>query len=632
MELVREYAHGHSEDAFAALVTRHIHLVYSVALRQVRESHLAEDVTQAVFVILAQKAKKLGDKTILSGWLCRTARYVSANAMTIQRRRERRDQEVSMQTMSDEPSADDHWMEIAPLLEGALARLNTKDHDAIVLRFFEGKDLRQVGVALGASEEAAKKRVGRALEKLRRFFLKRRIHSTTTAVAEMISANSIQTAPAGLDKAISAMVLAKGATISTSTLTLIKGALKIMAWTKAKTVATTSAVIIIATMSAVVAVDYFWHIPFLHSTRQTLPTGTVTPMVGKGSGYGVILASDGSLWSWGEEPNGWPALGLKGVQNSVSLRRIGNDTDWRDVAVGSDACLAVKSDGSLWAWGGNYGHQLGDGTKITRPTPVRSVPGNDWAQAASSGPSSYAIKDDGTLWAWGDGYLGTGDTKQRTHAVEIGDSDNWTKIRAGYVQTVGLQSDGSLWFWGSLTGDITNVILAPTQVSPDTNWTDACFGYFTIFAIKSDGTLWSWGREANYYTGQDPGLNSKPMQVGTENDWQSCSSQPGGFYLLLRKKDGSLWALDASEHRRIKPPSEYKPIKLEAINFHGDIAAFAAGGDNIGVILTRDGEVWTWGNVLGEHRPSDFFGPGPRDYKTPTYTVRPQPWRLSISE
>jgi RNA polymerase sigma factor (sigma-70 family) len=166
LNLLREFARNNSEDAFAALVSRHVNLVYSVALRQVREPHLAQEITQAVFIILARKANLLGDKTILPGWLCRMARYASANALTIQRRRQQREQEAYMQSTLNEaePMHEEIWNQIAPLLDGAMERLGQKDHDALVLRFFENKTFAEVGATLGASEDAREPRAGKAAE------------------------------------------------------------------------------------------------------------------------------------------------------------------------------------------------------------------------------------------------------------------------------------------------------------------------------------------------------------------------------------------------------------------------------------------------------------------------------------
>jgi RNA polymerase sigma factor (sigma-70 family) len=637
-DLLEQFVRDNSSAAFTLLVERHISLVHSVALRHTASPQHAQDITQAVFIILARKAGSLNRKTVLPGWLYHTARLTAANFQRAETSRVRREQEIFMQTSLQESAPDALWSEMSPLLDEAMARLGARDRDVLVLRYFENKSLSEVGIAMGLEERTAQKRVTRAIEKLRKFFAQRGVTLSGAAIAGAVSANSVQAAPVALVKTISAVAVAKGAAATTSTLTLVKGALKIMAWTKMKVTVITSAAIILATISTVTVRSYLRHAPPRQTGSLKLPTGNVAPMIAYGSSHNVIvLASDGSLWSWGEEALGYPVLGLANtnIQNTVSLRRIGNDNDWVSVAVGSYNCLAIKSDGSLWAWGGNFLYQLGDGTKVAQLTPVPSIPGNDWKQAAADQNTSYALKNDGTLWMWGSERLGISRYKEITNAVQVDTSTNWTKIEAGNGQKVGLQADGSLWFWGSFSGDNkdTNIFFVPTRISPDTNWTDVCFGYFTMFALKSDGTLWSWGSKADIYNGgSDNGLGPfaqrTPIQIGTENDWQSFSSSPGDFYHILRKKDGSLWALDASEHRTIKPASEYKPIPLRRINFDKDIAAYAAGGDNIGIILTRDGEVWTWGNVIGEHSQKDFWGSNQKRLY-PKYKVIDKPWQVS---
>jgi RNA polymerase sigma factor (sigma-70 family) len=274
MKLVREYASRQSEQAFETLVQRNVNLVYSAALRQVHNPHLAEEITQTVFVILARKAASLAPQTALPGWLYRTTHYVSAAALKIQHRRERREQEAYVQAMMQEAQTDSAWEQFSPLLDEAMSQLRDRDRDAIVLRYFQNRSLREVGAVLGVDEYAAQKRVGRALERLRSIFAKRGINSTVTIIIGAISANSVRAAPVALTKSVTTVALTKGTIAGASTLTLIKTALKLMAWTNAKTAAVAVAVIIVATGTTTLVIQH-QHKPQL--PQVTVPVGADFP-------------------------------------------------------------------------------------------------------------------------------------------------------------------------------------------------------------------------------------------------------------------------------------------------------------------------------------------------------------------
>ena len=267
--LLELFARNGSEEAFAALVQRHIGLVHSVALRHMAQPQQAEDISQAVFIILARKAGSLGRRTVLPGWLYHTARLTAANWQRAEARRLRREQEAFMQSTIEESPADTLWRELSPQLDEAMAGLGAAERDALVLRYFQNKSMAEVGQSLGLTENTAQKRVGRALEKLRRFFARRGVNSTAGNIADTISTHSVQAVPAALVKSVTAAALAKGATASISTLTLIKGALKIMAWTKAKTaiVAGVAAVLVVGTATPIAV-----HVVHQHQAVNSLFT------------------------------------------------------------------------------------------------------------------------------------------------------------------------------------------------------------------------------------------------------------------------------------------------------------------------------------------------------------------------
>jgi RNA polymerase sigma factor (sigma-70 family) len=202
-QLLTRFAADGSEIAFGELVARHVALVYSAALRQTGgDTHLAQDVAQLVFTDLARKARALSENVLLPGWLHRATIFAARQILRGERRRRAREQEASTMNAIQSEAENNDWNQIRPLLDEALERLNKADRDALLLRFFDQQSLAEVGARLGSNEDAARKRVNRALEKLRAILAGHGVTTTADALSTAISTNAIQAVPAGLAAAL----------------------------------------------------------------------------------------------------------------------------------------------------------------------------------------------------------------------------------------------------------------------------------------------------------------------------------------------------------------------------------------------------------------------------------------------
>lgn len=222
-ELLRRYAEARAEVAFAELVERHLQLVYSAALRQVNgDAHLAQDVAQSVFTDLARKAAALSQRQTLTGWLYTSTHYAATNAVRTERRRLAREQEAhAMNEQLQTTAPDFDWEKLSPVLDQLMHQLKETDRNIILMRYFENRPLADIGKAIGLSEDTARKRVDRALEKLRHLVSKQGI-GAAMALGVALSSNAVQMAPAGLAAVLTSACLANAAVGTGASFTILK--------------------------------------------------------------------------------------------------------------------------------------------------------------------------------------------------------------------------------------------------------------------------------------------------------------------------------------------------------------------------------------------------------------------------
>jgi alpha-tubulin suppressor-like RCC1 family protein len=328
--------------------------------------------------------------------------------------------------------------------------------------------------------------------------------------------------------------------------------------------------------------------------------GAVAPKIAAGYYHTVALKTDGTLWAWGD--NSFGQLGDGTTTDRYSPVQVVGGNDWAAIATGSIHTVALKTDGTLWAWGDNSFGQLGDGTTTDRYSPVQVVGGNDWAAIAAGGSHTTALKTDGTLWVWGrnsNGQLGDGTTVQRNAPVRVGTDNDWAAIAAGWYHTVALKTDGTLWTWGEnwdgQLGDGTTVRkTTPLRIGSGNDWAAIAAGWYHTVALKTDGTLWTWGYNGEGELGDGTTVRKNtPVHIGSDQDWAGIAA--GGYHTVALKTDGTLWAWGSNWDGQLgvgTTVNKYTPTLIGGGNDWSGVAA----GEVHTVAIKTDGSLWVWGS------------------------------------
>jgi len=275
-------------------------------------------------------------------------------------------------------------------------------------------------------------------------------------------------------------------------------------------------------------------------------------LVSAGPLHTVAIRNDGTLWAWGNNQHGQLGDGTTISRNSPV--RIGSADNWYFVSAGDSHTIAIRRDRSLWAWGNNQHGQLGIIPAMGHSThPVQVGTASNWRSVSTGERHTVAIRTDGTLWAWGNnqyGQLGNGTTIPHNSPMQIGSATNWRSVSAGPRHTMAIREDGTLWGWGHnqhrQLGDNTTQPQrnSPVQIGSATNWKYVSAGHSHTMAITTDGWLLGWGN--NQYGQLGIGWTSAPrptperVAVGMTQNWLSVSA--GNNYTTASRQGGSLWA------------------------------------------------------------------------------------------
>jgi alpha-tubulin suppressor-like RCC1 family protein len=263
----------------------------------------------------------------------------------------------------------------------------------------------------------------------------------------------------------------------------------------------------------------------------------------------MAVKMNGTLWAWGFGTSG--QLGDNTLVSKSSPIQIGSGINWKQVATGQGHSIMLKTDGTIWVTGAGTSGQIGDGTAVSKSSPVQVGNLTTWSRVSSGINHCAALKADGTLWTWGangNGQLGDGTNVNKSSPVQFGSQSNWSYVSCGGFNTFAINSSGELWATGdnSVSGPLgDNTIVtrsSPVQIGTSTTWKTVSGSYagtHTI-AINTDGTLWTWGNNSAGQLGDGTiAKKSSPVQIGSLTNWKSVTAQTNTSHAL--KTDGTLW-------------------------------------------------------------------------------------------